>query len=347
MKTTEVVERYWRPKYDAYLAALTEQRAEGFPQRFTSRSDWQAFRRRLLRGLSAIANFPSRRCPPRSHVLALETVEGVRREEVDFEVDGYYVKADLYLPEDSNWPCAAMTISPGWVQFKRDDCYVDTGTRWARGGFASLVVEHPGAITSYDGADLTTHEVMWRQMILGDVVGRPHILMESFEMLRGYDYLLTRREVDGRRVGVTGLCQGGICTWFAGALEPRFRLVAPVCISTYAAWATDYHFYASLGDPSPYPPGLLRYGDVQHVLACVAPRPLVGFNNMGDQWWPGRGWDQVDALCRNVYQFYGVPERIQLYEENHWHRLDGPFAERILEWMQRYLGRKGEGHAQR
>jgi dienelactone hydrolase len=336
VKTAEVAAGHWRPKYAAYLAALAEARAGRFPRRFATKAEWLRFRARLLRGLRGMAGFPPRRVPAAGRVLAVERVEGVRREEVDFEVDGYFVKADLYLPSSES-PCPAMIVSPGYLQSKREEGYPATCLRWAKAGFASLVVEHPAADPSQEGAGLSAGEVMWRQVLLGDLLGRPHMLMESFEMLRGLDYLQTRREIAARRVGATGLCQGAICTWFAGALEPRFRLVAPVCVTTYAAWATDYHAFAALSDSSPYPPGLLRHGDVQHVLAAIAPRPLLGFNNMGDQWWPGRGWDQVNALCRNVYRLLGAPERFQLLEETHWHRLDGPFADRILEWMQRYL----------
>ncbi|MED5494822.1 MAG: prolyl oligopeptidase family serine peptidase, partial [Verrucomicrobiota bacterium] len=52
---------------------------------------------------------------------------------------------------------------------------------------------------------------------------------QVYENMRAVDYLLTRKEVDGERLGITGTSGGGNQTMYAGAWDERFKAVVPVC----------------------------------------------------------------------------------------------------------------------
>jgi cephalosporin-C deacetylase-like acetyl esterase len=64
--------------------------------------------------------------------------------------------------------------------------------------------------------------------------------VEVWNAMRAVDYLETRPEVDRDRIGITGRSGGAAMSWFAGAVDERFKVVAPVMgISTYAANVAD------------------------------------------------------------------------------------------------------------
>ena len=61
--------------------------------------------------------------------------------------------------------------------------------------------------------------------------------MQVYENMRAVDYLLTRPEVDGTKLGITGASGGGNQTMYAGAFDERFGCVVPVCsVGTYRVY---------------------------------------------------------------------------------------------------------------
>ncbi|MBI3947622.1 MAG: acetylxylan esterase [Armatimonadetes bacterium] len=98
--------------------------------------------------------------------------------------------------------------------------------------------------------------------------------LRVFDVLRGYDYLLTRPDVDAARIGLVGVGTGAILGYLAAALEPGF---------------SDLHFagmlasYRSLVETRLYNRdrfglqwmawGLLPDCDLPELGACLAPRP--------------------------------------------------------------------------
>jgi dienelactone hydrolase len=68
-------------------------------------------------------------------------------------------------------------------------------------------------------------------------IGLPLSGLQVYENMRAVDYLLTRPEVDGSRLGITGASGGGNQTMYAGAFDERFKAVVPVCsVGTYQSY---------------------------------------------------------------------------------------------------------------
>src|SRR5207237_1796958 len=67
--------------------------------------------------------------------------------------------------------------------------------------------------------------------------GQTLLGLQVYDNRRAVDYLLTRPEVDGERLGITGASGGGNQSMYAGALDERFMAVVPVCsVGTYQAY---------------------------------------------------------------------------------------------------------------
>ena len=52
--------------------------------------------------------------------------------------------------------------------------------------------------------------------------------VEAWNGIRGIDYLQSRPEVDGERIGVTGRSGGGAYSWWVAALDERVKAAVPV-----------------------------------------------------------------------------------------------------------------------
>ena len=90
--------------------------------------------------------------------------------------------------------------------------------------------------------------------------------VEVWNAMRAVDYLETRPEVDGRRIGMTGISGGGSVTWFTAAADERIAAAGPVC-STYNRFsgrALDGRGTVRLHLHSQYVPGRLPSGGRAH-----------------------------------------------------------------------------------
>lgn len=148
----------------------------------------------------------------------------------------------------------------------------------------------------------------------------------------------SRPDVDPERVAISGLCQGGEDTWLTAALDDGFCAAAPFCAETTFAthWAEMASYHAN-GDSSPFPFGILKVCDVEHLHAAIAPRPLMVRTNLGDNWWPISGFDIVESLTRKVYALHGAEDRVDFRAEVHEHNLTGPFADALEAFLIRYV----------
>ena len=152
-------------------------------------------------------------------------------------------------------------------------------------------------------------------------------------------YLLTRDDVDAERVGITGLCQGSIVTWYTAAVCETLAAVAPLCgVTTHEAIILEYcNRQGGWSGISPYVWDLAAVADIQHVVACTAPRPLFVQNNLIDIHWPLSGFEQVKAMAEHVYGLHDAADRCRFHLEHGPHAFAEPMKSNIVSWFQDVL----------
>lgn len=153
-----------------------------------------------------------------------------------------------------------------------------------------------------------------------------------WDLQRALDYLLTRREVDRRRIGCLGHSLGGQETLFLSAVDRRIAVGVSSCgFSSYRAIfdAAILHNFAA------YVPGLLRYGDLDRVLGLVAPRPFLVLAGSSDPLFPLEG---VQASVRGARKAYGRgKDRLRLDIFPAGHSFPQPMREAAYAWFDRWL----------
>lgn len=183
--------------------------------------------------------------------------------------------------------------------------------------------QHP----SLRGADYERFEAM-RRLTEGSCLQAKML----WDLQRGLDYLISRREVDGRRIGCLGHSLGGQETLFLSAMDRRIAVGVSSCgFSSYRAIfdAAVLHNFAV------YVPGLLRYGDLDRVLALVAPRPFLALTGSGDPLFPLEG---VQATVQGARRAYGkARDRLRLEVFPTAHGFPAPMREAAYAWFDRWL----------
>src|SRR5205823_9148543 len=173
-------------------------------------------------------------------------------------------------------------------------------------GFIVLAVDAFGAGERYTApAKGTYHGALYGATLWP--VGQTLLGMQVYDNRRAVDYLLTRPEVDGTRLGITGASGGGNQTMYAGALDDRFGAVVPVCsVGTYQAYL---HAACCVCEVLP---GGLRLTEEGDVLGLVAPRALMVINATKDayQFSVGEAARSMDRATK-VFALYQAPEKIK------------------------------------
>jgi dienelactone hydrolase len=277
--------------------------------------------------------------------------DGYRVENTTFESrPGYLVSSNLYLPANLK----AGEKRPGIVGLcghsitgKARDVYQSYAQALARLGYICLIIDPVG-----QGERLQWPKG-WAQSIrrgtTGEHIqlGNPLCLAGDFlgtwfawDGIRALDYLMTRKEVDPRHLGVTGLSGGGTQTAWLMALEERWTMAAPACFITTLQHNADNELPA---DSEQCPPNFLKLRlDHSDCIAAMAPRPVILLAQEKD-FFDVRGTVSAYERIKRLYSALGKPENLQLYIGPDQHAMSQPLREALYGFFHRATGRAEEG----
>ena len=107
----------------------------------------------------------------------------------------------------------------------------------------------------------------------------------EYETRCALEYLLSRKEVDRSRIGMTGASGGGYNTWITSSLDDRIKVAVPV-VGTSEFYG-QIHYGRSLdwyhaNEHCHFVPGLITFANNHELLAMAAPRPTLIINSTTD-----------------------------------------------------------------
>ncbi len=154
--------------------------------------------------------------------------------------------------------------------------------------------------------------------------------------MRVSDYLLTRPEVDSRRVGCMGLSLGSVRTIFLGALHPAIRASVAVC------WMAEYQMMARnhvrncIGFTK-LVPGLYNDLDWPDVGALHWPNALMTINGTQDGLYPLEAARNAVAKLQRAYAKLGSPDKYEGVFFEGPHEFNRDMQQRAFQWIQQQL----------
>ncbi len=144
-------------------------------------------------------------------------------------------------------------------------------------------------------------KVLWGQMV--------------YDNLRAIDYLVSRPDVDAKRIATLGMSMGSTMAWYTAALDDRIVVCVDICC------LTDFHALIEskgLGGHGIYyyVPSLLKHFTTTDINALIVPRPHLALAGTQDKLTPVAGLDRIEANLNRLYADAGVPERWKLIRED-------------------------------
>ena len=189
------------------------------------------------------------------------------------------------------------------------------------------------------GYDDDTRQIEHRSLLTGPEKSAANMLglslfgLQLNNSIKALDYLLSRREIDPKRVGCTGESGGGTQTYFLAAVDERVKVAVPAVM-------LSGHFQG--GCVCENAPNLhLQYSNLQYA-GLIAPRPLLLTGCTGD--WSHHARQREFPIMRRLYELYDAAEKIDIFTQDEVHNYNRVSREAMYAWMVRWLlegGKKG------
>ncbi len=313
------------------ITALTRQMAETLPpgqSSVASVADWSQRRSDLLqRARTVLGPFPERTMVM-DQLFNQVLYKGLFAERIVFESE-----PGIKIP--------AMFLSPAdWKAYVPTIVYVDEWgkeTGFSNGlietlldaGFAVLAVDVRGV-----GETATTDFEATNNALMTD---RPLFGQRVWDVLRAVDCLWRRIyitvQIDKGRIGCVGRGAGGLLALYAAALDER--------LAATVVWQAPGSYKSLIVERPGFPSSVylfdvLNYLELSHLMATIAPRPLlvadpvdgererVPADRLGDIYeWPERMYDMLGAGTGR-FEVFARPEKPTAPEE-------------IAAWLQKNL----------
>lgn len=306
--------------------------------------DWkadQAKLRRQLEEMLGLSPMPER--TPLNPVVTKTTEQGdIIVENLHFQSrPGLYVTANFYRPKTQDGPLPAILYVCGHALVKKDGVsygnkagYHHHGAWFARNGYVCLTIDTL-QLGEIEGIHHGTHRLnrwWWNSR------GYTPAGVEAWNGIRAIDYLQSRPEVDGEKIGITGRSGGGAYSWYTAALDERIKVAVPV------AGITDLqnHIVDDCVEghcDCMFMVNTYRW-DYPRLISLIAPRPLLISNTDKDSIFPLDGVVRTHTIARELYKAYDAEKNLGLQITEGPHKDTQELRIHSFVWFDRYL--KGE-----
>jgi cephalosporin-C deacetylase-like acetyl esterase len=323
--------------YDRLLAGMEAERRRQLDAeiaKLKTPDDVRAYQKAVRARLAQVlGDFPER-TPLRARIVGRFDLPKVTVEKIVFESQpDYYVTANLYIPRRRPLPAPGILVPCGHLIPGKIGEYGNTGHCLALKGYVSMVFDPTGQGERSECLDPRTgrHRVALA-VCQHHWTGKPCFLTDTtlagyrtWDGIRCIDYLLTRKEIDPKRIGVVGNSGGGAMTTLISAVDERVAACAPV----HPGGSMENTHLRGRRPPD------------RDIYSLMAPRPCRII--VGDQSKEEAGHRVKLDIMKPFYEAWGCPERLELKLVAGFHDLFKPKREAAYEWFNRWFGMESEG----
>ncbi|MBX2871311.1 MAG: acetylxylan esterase [Saprospiraceae bacterium] len=260
---------------------------------------------------------------------------------------GYYVTACLFLPKKRQQPAPAVIYCSGHTREGfRSPTYQGVILNLVEKGFVVLAFDPIGQGERYQyldaegqpnrGGPTNEHSYAGVQaMLTGASIAR-YMINDG---IRAVDYLLSRPEVDSKRIGITGRSGGGTQSAYIAAFDSRILAVAPenYITSFRRIWQSNGPQDAEQNFLAAMQRGL-EHAD---LLAIRVPKPTLVLTTTRDIF-SIQGARETRAEVEEIYRLYEAEDQLLWAEDDAGHQSTKNNREAMYGFFQRILQLPGD-----
>jgi len=297
--------------------------------------------------LGMIGGLPTEKTDLHATTTGTISATGFHIEKLIYQsLPGFYVTALVYVPENSDKVHPAILVPAGHAENGKDH-YAALCQRLALRGYLVISWDPVGQgerSQFWDAKAKKSHYnlVCGEHAVMGNLAylaGANLARWEIWDGMRAVDYLLTRSDVDGERISITGTSGGGFQAALLGALDERIKVVIPSCYITALPMRVENRIFAdSESDPEQDLVGLISKGvDHAGMLLTMYPRAVMVATATLD-FFPVQGAHSSYSEVSSFYKRFGHGDRIEFVESYNRHEYSLGNQEAALRFLDHFNG---------
>jgi hypothetical protein len=295
--------------------------------------------------LDAIGGLPSEKTDLHATITGRIAGNGYHIEKLIYQsLPGYYVTALVYVPENGDKVHPAVLVPAGHSTNGKDH-YQALSERLALRGYLVISWDPVGQGERSQFWDAKAKKSRYNLVcgehgVMGNLAylaGANLARWEVWDGMRAVDYLLSRPDVDGERINITGTSGGGTQTALLGALDNRIKVIIPSCYITALPTRVENRIFADYdSDPEQDPYGLISRGvDNAGTVLMMYPRPVMIATATLD-FFPIQGSHKTYSEVSAIYKRFGHADRIAFAESYNKHNYSLKNQEEALNFLDRF-----------
>ncbi len=285
--------------------------------------------------------------PLNARVTDIIKKDDYRIEKVIYEsLPGYYVTAALFLPKKRKGKVPAIIYASGHsANGFRSETYQHIIINLVKKGFVVLAFDPIGQgerLQYYNEKEgksrfgpTIEHSYPGAQCYISGYSPTKYFVWDG---MRSVDYLLSRKEVDPNRIGMTGRSGGGTQTAYIAAIDDRILAAAPECFITSMEYVLK-----SIGpqDAEQNLFHMLSEGvDHADLIEVRAPKPTLMITTTRD-FFSIQGARETFREAKGFYKALGGEEFMNMVEDDSIHASTKKNREAMYAFFQKYLDNPG------
>jgi len=324
----------WNNPGNMLLSMLTREAAMLYDRRsaevalIKTAQEWKE-RQKLAEGKLSdiIGPFPEK-TPLNAKIISVIQKDGYRIEKIVYEsFPGSYVTGILYVPEKVKGKVPAILNVIGHNQESfRNELYQVINYNLVMKGIMVFAIDPPGQgehVQNFDtkvnfssvGYSVVEHNYFGNYAFLSGYSCAKYFIWDG---IRAIDYLVSRKDVDPERIGMTGWSGGGTVTNFVAAFDKRVKVAIP------CSWANANKRLletkaASDAEPTLYHSFKMGVG-VEDLIELRAPKPTMLVFVSRDEYLSLQGARETYAEAKKAFTALGAADNLILLEDDskHW-----------------------------
>ncbi|MFC2124549.1 alpha/beta hydrolase [Bacteroidota bacterium] len=295
-----------------------------------------------------IGKFP-RKTPLNAKVTGKLKGDGFTVEKVLFESQpGFYVTSALFIPEGISGRLPAVIYCSGhtWEGF-RSITYQHVILNLVKKGFVVFAFDPIGQGERFQYLDegneksifsspTQEHSFVGAQCF---ITGSSMAKYMIWDGIRCVDYLISRKEVDPERIGITGRSGGGTQSSYIAAFDYRIKAVAP------ENYITSFErILKSIGPQDAeqnFPGGIVNGIDHADLLEVRAPKPALIISTYND-FFSFQGVMDTYIEVKDYYTKAGAPDAVNMVVDEGGHQSTKMNREALYAFFQEHLNLPGK-----